>query len=281
MTHEDYKELLAANALSALDAEDLRALEAHLGDCTDCRFEMSRWEEMAAVVALTANSVEPSPKVRERILGSVRVERANSVRQTSDDGRAATTRSETTSRLLPFEQRPRNVWTSLGSFGAIAAAIAMVAMLVGLLTVWQRNRAAQAELARLRVEMRETNDRLAREKAVVALLTSPGARMMELAGTNVAPGARAMLAYDKTGHAMLMARGLPAAPAGKAYQLWFIKDNQKMPGKVFTTDAGGNGMLEDQIPAVAMSSAVFAITLEPEGGAKAPTGAIYLVSASS
>ena len=89
-----------------------------------------------------------------------------------------------------------------------------------------------------------------------------------------------MLAYDQNGHAMLMAKGLPAAPKGMAYQLWFIKDNKKMPGKVFTTDAAGNGILEDEIPTVARNAAVFAITLEPENGVQVPTGSIYLVSAS-
>jgi anti-sigma-K factor RskA len=104
--------------------------------------------------------------------------------------------------------------------------------------------------------------------------------MAKLSGTNVAPGAHAMLAYDKTGHAMLMAKGLPSAPAGMAYQLWYIKDNKKMPGKVFTLDAAGNGTLEDQIPAVARDAAVFAVTLEPMGGVQVPTGSIYLLSSS-
>jgi anti-sigma-K factor RskA len=65
-----------------------------------------------------------------------------------------------------------------------------------------------------------------------------------------------------------------------AYQLWYIKDNKKMPGKVFTPDAAGNGMLEDQIPAVARDAAVFAITLEPKSGVEVPTGSIYLLSSS-
>ena len=53
-----------------------------------------------------------------------------------------------------------------------------------------------------------------------------------------------------------------------------------MPGKVFQIDSAGNGMLEDEIPTVARNAAVFAITLEPEGGVQVPTGSIYLVSAS-
>jgi anti-sigma-K factor RskA len=128
--------------------------------------------------------------------------------------------------------------------------------------------------------MMKTQSQLSHERAVVNLLTSPDAHMTKLAGTKVAPSAHAMLAYDKNGHAMLMAKGLPTAPEGMAYQLWYIKDNKKMPGKVFTPDAAGNGILEDQIPAVARDAAVFAITLEPKSGVQVPTGSVYLLSAS-
>jgi len=51
-----------------------------------------------------------------------------------------------------------------------------------------------------------------------------------------------------------------------------------MPGKTFSTDSHGRAMMEDQIPATAMNSAVFAITLEPKEGVPAPTGNMYLRS---
>ena len=83
---------------------------------------------------------------------------------------------------------------------------------------------------------------------------------------------------DTSGRAILMAKGLPAPPAGKAYQLWFIAGGKPLPGKVFTTDASGAGTLTDNVPSAAMNSPIFAITLEPAGGVPAPTGAIYLSS---
>jgi len=64
------------------------------------------------------------------------------------------------------------------------------------------------------------------------------------------------------------------------YQLWFIVGKEKMPGKTFRTDGSGSGVLIDQVPAAAMNSAVFAITVEPKGGVTSPTGQIYLVSRS-
>jgi anti-sigma-K factor RskA len=51
-----------------------------------------------------------------------------------------------------------------------------------------------------------------------------------------------------------------------------------MPGKTFSPDSAGKAVLEDQMPREALDSAIFAITLEPEGGSPAPTSPIYLRS---
>jgi anti-sigma-K factor RskA len=287
MTHElceDYKELLAANALTALDAEDARALDTHLRSCAECRSEMGEWEETAAFLALDATALEPSPQLRKQILASVRAE-GRTVRLTNDradasaEPRVGAGDSASDSKVLAFEPSPRSVWTSLGSLGAIAAILVLAALIVSLVVLWQQNRVTQKELARLYTEMQQAQAQLDHERTIVQFLTSPDAHMAKLAGTNVAPGAHAMLAYDKNGHAMLMAKGLPAAPEGKAYQLWYIMGGKPMPGKMLTTDPAGNAILEDQIPAAALGGAVFAVTLEPEGGMPSPTGAIYLRSA--
>jgi len=276
MTHEDYKELLAAKALSALDAADARALNTHLEGCADCQSEMVELADTATLLAFQAEPLEPSTSLRERILASVR----NEVRAEFRSDRVSPEVSQRDGNLLAFERPPRNIWSSLGSFGALAATVAFVALMIGLAVLWQKNRTMQSELARLKAAIIQEQAQRDRERAMGELLISPGGHMAKLSGTNVAPGAHAMLAYDKSGHAMLMAKGLPSAPEGMAYQLWYIKDNKKMPGKVFTPDAAGNGMLEDQIPDVARDAAVFAITLEPKSGVQVPTGSIYLVSSS-
>ena len=272
MVHEEYKELLAARALTALDAEDARALDTHLQTCADCRAEVIDWEQTAAFLALDAERLEPSAELRQRILARVRLTAADQF-----DSSAGPLNRASESKVLAFE-RPARRGSFTSRFGAIAASLLLVALLASLFVLWQQNRRTQTEVARLSAQVEEAKLQLAREREALKLLASPGARMAKLAGTKDAPGAQAMLAYDKNGHAMLMARGLPSAPKGMAYQLWFIKDGKKMPGKVFTPDAAGNGVLEDEIPAAALESAVFAVTLEPEGGVEAPTGSIYMVS---
>lgn len=277
MVHEDYKELLSARALTALADEDARLLDSHLEGCAECRAELIEWEQTAALMAFDAGSREPSNALRGKILASVREE-------TAAEQRAANAAEPhdppAESKILAFEQQRRSLFSSGASrgFGAIAAALVITALLVSLFMLSQLNRKAHVELARVSAQMDEAKLELARQRAAMELLTSPGARMASLAGTSIAPAAHAMIAYDQKGHAMLMAKGLPAAPTGMAYQLWFIVDSKPMPGKTLSVDETGNGVLTDDLPREAMGSAVFAITLEPAGGVQSPTGKMYLTS---
>lgn len=246
MVHEEYKEMIPARALSALDAAEAHALNEHLENCAECRKELEEWQATAATLALTADSVEPSPAVRERILSEVRKDLASP-------------------EVLPFRSTPRNIWSSFGALGAMAAVVLLTALIVGLIVLWQQN-------GRMREE-------LALSKQFVELVTTPGARVSELKGIDLGAGATASLAYDQNGHAMLMANKLPQPPQGKAYQLWFIVGkNPPMPGKTFSPDNTGKGMLKEQMPREAINSAIFAITMEPERGSVAPTSPIYLRS---
>jgi anti-sigma-K factor RskA len=117
MVHDDYKEMIPAHALSALDAADERVLNEHLATCADCRRDLAEWEATAASLALTADPIEPSPEVRTRILKSV-------------------------SSVVPLPSRQRNVWKQLG---AIAAVIIFAALLIFVIVLWQQNRRLRQE----------------------------------------------------------------------------------------------------------------------------------------
>ena len=246
MVHEDYKEMIPARALSALDAAEAQELNEHLENCDECRKELDEWQATAAALALGANPAEPSAKVRERILDEVRKDLSEP-------------------NVIPFRATPRNLWSSFGSLGAMAAAVLFTALIVGIIVLWRQNNAIRKDLEQSR--------------EFVQLVTSPGARVTELKGTAVAAGATAKVAYDTNGHAILVASNLPNLPQGKAYQLWFIVGNKPpMPGKTFAPDGSGQGVLKEQMPREALSSPVFAVTVELAGGATTPTAPIYLSS---
>ena len=243
MVHDDYKEMIPARALSALDAAEERALNEHLENCSECRTELEQWQATAAALSLAPDPAEPSPEVRQRILSEVRKDLSS------------------TPEVVPFRSAPRNIWSSFGTLGAIAAVVLFAALAIGLAVLWRQNQ------------------RLEREREFVELVNTPGARVTELRGIDPGLSATAKLAYDRNGHAILMASKLPSVSQGKAYQLWFIVGNKPpVPGKTFVPDSAGNVVLKDELPREAIDANVFAITVEPERGSTAPTSPIYLRS---
>ena len=259
MSHEEYKEMIAVRAVSALDAAEDRMLTDHLAGCAECRSELDDWQQTLSGLALSAEPQEPSPELRQQILSQIR---------NSDTVNPA-------AKVIPFAPPSKNVWSSFGSLGAIAATVLFVALLVFVVILWRENRAIKSQLQGLQAQLQKTNGMV----KLGELLAQRGATLTELKNMPVAPGARAKLASDASGHLMVMTDGLPAAPAGKEYQLWYLVGTKPpMRGKTFSTDNQGRGMLEDQMPGEALNSAQFAITLEPKGGSDSPTMPIYLRS---
>src|SRR5262245_41787795 len=146
MVHEDFKEMLAAHALTALDAGDARSLEAHLDSCQTCRDEFDKWLSTAAVLAFAGDVIEPSAQVREKILDQARREGQPVKRAPSGSGGSSETAAAT--KVLPFESpRRKNLWTSIGTLGAIAAVVIFAALIISLIVLWRENQITQGELA--------------------------------------------------------------------------------------------------------------------------------------
>jgi anti-sigma-K factor RskA len=277
MEHQDYQQLLIPHSLDALEVPEARELEAHLETCAECRAEFVALRDDAALLAYSAEPAEPRPEVRARILESVRAER------TGDRAGAVMNDKVVT-------MRPRANWNVWTKGLRIAAGLAFIALLIGLIVLWRREVKLQQEVAQLnrqvntqQHELVRDRDVLARQREALALLNSPDAKRMELAGSQTAQNARGSFVYDqKTGKAVFVADGLPATPPDKAYELWFIpKGHSPMPGRIFTVDSSGHALLPEQMPADAMGNAVIAITLEPKRGSAVPTLPIYLSSPKS
>ena len=266
MEHREFQDLLALHAVDALDASDRGRVEEHLASCAACRAELTELREAAGLLAHASPAAEPSAAVRTRILDQVRKEKELGA---------------VSSRVIPFQTRSASgLWPNALR---IAAAIAFVALLIGVAVLWRREASSQQEIARLSQQLDQQNQELAHNREALALINAAGAKKMELAGSQTAQAARGTFIYDQaTGRAVVMTNGLPAVPAGMAYEVWFIpKGHSPMPGKTFRVDASGHAMTMDQMPVEAMQGAVIAITLEPEKGSASPTGAIYLSSSAS
>jgi hypothetical protein len=290
MTHEEHKELLPLAALGATDEREQGALDAHLAACGECRAELRSLSDTAALLALDAAPVAPRPELRSRVLSEIKSikqetspPRGGTSRPASvvslDEARAARRRDEHTSAAAPARRRPAFL------YGALAASLLVAALGIAFAVAERReNGRLQTLLAQVsrqlfdtRAQLEGTTTELARARFESELLSAPDSRTAELTGTGVAESARAKLVFsDATGEAVLVAAKLPPAPAGKAYQLWYIAGGKPLPGSVFTTDESGRGELRERIPPAGRRAEVFAVTLEPAGGLPAPSGEIYL-----
>jgi anti-sigma-K factor RskA len=81
----------------------------------------------------------------------------------------------------------------------------------------------------------------------------------------------AELAYSRQlGQAAVSVRGLPPAPEGKTYQLWYVgSDEVARSAGLLTTGSDGRGEL--LLQGDANSAAAVGMTLEPAGGSTQPT----------
>lgn len=277
-SHEEYKELLVPHALDALETAEARTLEDHLRTCFECRDELEEWRRTSASLALAAASTEePSPEVRNRILAGARAMKRSAVPQNGEPDTVAYQAPAMPSNVVPLRPRRASA-TVMRLVGTIAACLVIALLLVGYVLQVQHNRAIESDLNLAKAKLEERDRELAKLRDDKGFITGPDANMASLSGTEMARDARAKIAFDrKTGRAMLMADNLPPAPAGKAYQLWFIVEGKPpMPGGVFTPDQGGHAELRDQMPPEGREAGVFAVTLEKAGGVPAPEGKAYL-----
>jgi anti-sigma-K factor RskA len=257
-----HEELLPAYALGALDGDDLRELEAHLASgCAECDRQLDLWQWDLEELAASVEPVAPSETARRRI-------------QRLAGGGGA---------VAPAPARPR----SLTRWAALAAA---AALLIALGSLWRQARLGE-ELERLGAE----RDALARQVSgldqqlglaraeaqrmaeSLAIIASPGARSIQLAGLGSSPQASgSTFVNPERGKAVFYAFDLPQLGPDKTYQLWWIDEVGKpVSAGIFDVDERGTGSVRvERAPAGAVQA--WAVTIEPAGGVPQPTGEMVL-----
>jgi anti-sigma-K factor RskA len=257
MNREEIGDLAAAYALGGLDGADRARFEALLsaGD-PEALAALRDFEGTLADLA-SATPEAPPPAVKAALMERVA---------------AAPPAARAGARPLP--RRGRAIWPAVLS-GAMAAGIA--AIVVG----WSVSSTYEKRLDALANDAEQLKAELRSQQTVIAILRDPATQVVALAGQAPAPTARARMMWHEKAGGVFVATGLPAAPAGKAYQLWAIAgSNAPVSAGVFNVDASGVGSLSVRpLPGVSTVNA-FAVTLEPAGGLPAPSGEMYLLGKS-
>lgn len=126
--------------------------------------------------------------------------------------------------------------------------------------------AAAAAVAAVAFGLRASNlsDELDSERAVLGILSDPGARPIAL------DGAAGRLIVARSGEAALVVDRLERAPEGRTYEIWIIRGERATPAGLFDGDEPRDVVpVQGNVPA----DAQVAVTVEREGGVDTPTGA--------
>jgi anti-sigma-K factor RskA len=85
--HDRHRDDLAAYALGALDEDEGEELRAHLEHCDECRQHL-RWLQPAVdLLPRAVTQLEPPPKLRKRLMSTVRAEARAGARESREPGR--------------------------------------------------------------------------------------------------------------------------------------------------------------------------------------------------
>jgi len=131
---------------------------------------------------------------------------------------------------------------------------------------------SRAELSRLQRSLEPMSE--LREE--LALLRDPTTLLVELRGQAAAPGAVGRVLWADGGGGLLLATQLPPPPPGKVYALWTLAGDAPRAAGVFVPDESGRATLRVAADGSGGPVRVLSVTVEPAGGASAPTGAVAL-----
>ena len=267
MIHADDMPFLAAGAvLDDLAPNELADYAAHRPSCPDCRQLEVELDHVLADLALVVPDRQPPPDLLDGIRLALAAESAavGTAPSTVLPFRGPAMASAATA-TVETSARPR---TRVPLVAALGLAAALVVAVVGL-----GGRAVQLEsdLAAAGARVAVLEAALASDQDAVAVAAHPDRVSVALHGDALAPDAEAAVVFlPGTNQSFLVARNLPATPAGHGYQLWYADQAGVHPLQVLAWS--GEGTLVAPIGVDLATSAAVMLTLEPDGGAQGEPG---------
>jgi hypothetical protein len=264
------QEELTLHAMQALTSEESAAVRLHLSECAGCRKELAEVAGDLALVAMSVEQHEVPEGARQRFIDRI---------ATADPGSEQPARAP----VVPITLQKRAARAASWIPWAAVAAMLIVSVALGV-TISVLNQQLQTEDALLRREERLIQARNAenlKARALLDVLTAPGAqRVLLTAGkTPPAPSARAVYLASR-GALVLQANNMQPLPENKTYELWVIPSSgAPVPAGLFRPDSTGSASVV--LPAIprGIQAKAFGITIENAGGSNTPTAPIILSGA--
>lgn len=237
----DLHHLSGAYSVDALESDERSAFERHLSECPSCQAEVAELSDAAHSLGGLVDATPPE-SLRASVLSGIAQVRPlpplAGDEVTADPVDTAPTAGGAT--VIPLFRRT-TTW--------IAAAAAAAVLAVGGV-VWNPWSADQPSLTAIQ-QVQAAGD--------AATVTSHKGDLT------------ATLAYSRTlDQSALTVVGMPPAPEGKTYQLWYVGSDEIARSAGFLT-AAGDGRAEAVLQGSLDGAAAVGVTVEPAGGSSAPT----------
>lgn len=268
MNEQEFRELAAGHALNALSDADERAFQSELAAHPEWESHVAADLDAAAALGDAAEPVEPPMHVRSALLSQIagmpQHDAARGSGYASDaadvEGDQESDVSDAGAASLPVGEKPYTApvtpVTSEGSprrsrrwFYALAASLTLIVALgVGAFIVTQQ---------------------LVQPPAVVALEQIEDAPDAQTATATTADGGEATVHWsDSVGQTVIVTDGFPALPAGRTFELWFVRGETPIPAGTFAVDDSGEAvaLLAGEVE----PGDIVAVTVEEDGGS--PSG---------
>lgn len=237
--YQHFQELIPSYALGSLDTDEEEIVKEHLANCESCKQELVAYEGVVDALAFAAPDAEPPAALKSRLMAQV-----------SQDltGREATGFAATNSPTdSPWWEKLAKLLQDLTRSPGWRPVfiLLMLALIVGNVVQWQQaNQVSQNSWRRVR-----------------------------LTGSDNAPDARGIIYISADGQkGTFIVDQMPLLSSDYQYQLWLIKDGQRVSGAVFSVDEDGYRGLEIESDQPLQDFESFGITVEPAGGSPGPTG---------
>jgi anti-sigma factor RsiW len=252
---DQFRELIEAYAIGALDPEDRAALEAHLATgCPECAkaVEEARW--LVTQLAYTAPEANPSDMLKGRLMQTVRAE----------------AKSQAKPHVMPAKSAiPFWLWAGVAAL-----------LVFSIYSAWNTRRLqdeilqANHRAATLVEEGHKLDQQLAAAKLEAKILMDPSSVKITLPGSD-AKGPQLEAKWNSQLGVVVMGEKIPMPAEHHVLQLWFIPKDPKakpMPSMMTWPDANGKFVILVSNPPESMDNTkALAITEEPEGGSPWPT----------
>lgn len=250
MSHEPFDDWAALAALGALDGQERQRFDAHLAaGCAPCEERLRELSAVLATLPLALPDAPVPPHLKERLLQRVAAERKATQRPT----------------MSRVPGSPRHPWQ--WAAGIVAAGI------VGALA-WSVYDTRSA-LDRQVTSLERLEGELASQRAVTALVSGTDTSAATLTGAGAAARADGWIVWSPAKQqGFIVVHNLPGLPVGKQYQLWAVAGRAPTSAGVFGVDAIGHAALLVDVRTERPEH--FAVTIEPAGGAPAPTGPVVM-----